>query len=136
MLHRLILLVRHLRSVVFFKKSIRFLLVFLMFSGAWVATRKLDIPSTYQLSDKLVHVIVFLGFAVLIDLSSSRKPFLLWKGLPLLIYGMCIEIMQYFTPERSFSMFDWGADLAGILLYLITKKFILWLDSKKDDHLL
>ncbi len=131
MLHRLIIFIRHLRGVVFFKNSIRFLVVFLMFLGAWVATRKLDIPTAYESSDKLVHIIVFFGFAVLVDLSSSRKPFWLWKGLPLLIYGICIEIMQYFTPERSFSMLDWGADLAGILLYLIIKKLFLWLDLKR-----
>lgn len=125
MLHRLILFVRHLRGVVVFKNSIRFFVVFLMLAGAWVATRELDISPEYELNDKLIHVIVFFGFAVLVDLSSSRKPFWLWKGLPLLIYGMCIEIMQYFTPERSFSMLDWGADLAGIALYFVIKKILV-----------
>ena len=104
MLHRLILFVRHLRNIVFFKNSIRFLVVFLMLAGIWVATRELDIPPEYELNDKLIHALVFFGFAVLVDLSSSRKPFWLWKGLPLLVYGACVEIMQYFTPERSFSM--------------------------------
>ncbi len=129
MLHRLIIFVRHLRSVVVFKNSIRFLVVFLMLAGAWVATRELDIPPEFELNDKLTHSVVFFGFAVLVDLSSSRKPFWLWKGLPLLIYGIGIEVMQYFTPERSFSMLDWAADLAGILLYFLAKKIFIWLGS-------
>lgn len=131
MLHRLILLVRHLRGVLLFKNAIRFLVVFLMLAGVWVATRELDISPEYALNDKLVHIVVFFGFAVLVDLSSSRKPFWLWKGLPLLVYGICIEIMQYFTPERSFSMLDWGADLAGVLLYFIAKRSLAWLDLKR-----
>ena len=118
-LSRLILFVRSLRRIAFFKYSMRFLVVFLMLTGAWVATRELDIPPQYEVNDKLIHLFIFFAFAVLVDLSSSRKPFWLWKGLPLLIYGVCIEIMQYFTPERSFSMLDWGADFAGILLYFM-----------------
>jgi hypothetical protein len=131
MLHRLILFVRHLRGVVVFKNSIRFLVLFLMLAGAWVATRELDIPLGFEPNDKIIHSVVFFGFAVLVDLSSSRKPFWLWKGLPLLLYGIGIEIMQYFTPERSFSMLDWGADLAGILLYFIAKRLSIWLDLKR-----
>ena len=131
MLHHLIVFVRHLRGVVAFKNSIRLLVVFLMLAGAWVATRELNIPPEFEPNDKLTHLVVFFGFAVLIDLSSSRKPFWLWKGLPLLIYGISIEIMQYFTPERSFSMLDWGADLAGILLYFIAKRLFVWLDLKR-----
>ena len=131
MLHRLILFVRHLRNIVVFKNSIRFLVVFLMLAGIWVATRELDIPPEYELNDKLIHALVFFGFAILVDLSSSRKPFWLWKGLPLLVYGACVEIMQYFTPERSFSMLDWGADLSGVLLYFIAKRLFIWLDLKR-----
>jgi VanZ family protein len=101
-----------------------------MLAGSWVATRELNIPPQYELNDKLIHMIVFFGFAVLVDLSSLRKPFWFWKGLPLLVYGMCIEIMQYFTSERNFSMLDWGADLTGVLLYFLAKKFFTWLDLK------
>lgn len=132
MLHRLILFVRHLRHLVVFKNSMRVLVVFLMLAGFWVATRELDIPPEYELNDKLIHAIVFFGFAVLVDLSSSRKPFWLWKGLPLLVYGACVEVMQYFTPERSFSMLDWVADLSGILLFFIAKRFFVWLDLKRS----
>jgi len=127
----LILLVRYLRSIAFFKYSIRFLVVFLMLAGAWVATRELDIPPEYKLNDKFIHVFVFFAFAVLIDLSSARKPFWLWKGLPLLVYGMCIEVMQYYVPARSFSTLDWVADLTGVLLYFTAKKLLIRLNLKR-----
>ncbi len=123
----LILFVRSLRGITFFKYSMRFLVVFLMLAGAWVATRELDLPPQYEINDKLIHIFVFFGFSVLIDLSSVRKPFWLWKALPLLGYGVCIEIMQYYTPVRSFSLLDWVADLIGVLLYFSIKKLLIWL---------
>ncbi len=127
----LILFVRSLRNIAFFKYSIRFLVVFLMLAGAWVATRELDIPPQYEMNDKLIHLLVFFGFSFLIDLSSSRKPFWFWKGVPLLIYGACIEIMQYYTPERSFSVLDWVADFGGIFLYFIAKRVFIWIAQKE-----
>jgi VanZ family protein len=132
-IHWLILQVRYLRAVNFFKHSLRLLIIFLMLVGAWVATRDLNIPPQYSLNDKLIHLLVFFAFAVLVDLSSGRKPFWLWKGLPLLVYGACIEIMQYFTPERSFSVFDWWADFIGIALYFMAKKLFIWLDRNKSS---
>jgi VanZ family protein len=125
MLYRMILFVRHLRSRVVFSTSIRFLVVALMLAGMWVATQALNVSSDYEPNDKLMHFVVFFGFSVLVDLSSARKPFWLWKGLPLLVYGMIIEIMQYFSLERSFSLFDWYADFIGVFLYFLLKKTII-----------
>ena len=132
-MHRLILLVRELRHVQLFKNSVRFLVVFLMVVGAWVATRELDIPPAYSVNDKIIHATVFFGFALLVDLSTSRKPFWFWKGVPLLVYGACIEIMQYYTPERSFSLLDWLADFSGILLYFVLKRIFVWIDQKRSS---
>jgi len=131
-MHKLILLVRQLRRISFFKVSTRTLVVLLMVAGAWVATRTLDFPETIELNDKVIHIIVFFGFAVLIDLAISRHPFWLWKGLPLLIYGAIIEVMQYFSPDRSFSLLDWLADFTGILLYFLIKVVFVWMDSKRE----
>ncbi len=128
-MHKIILWVRQLRRIPFFKISTRVLLVLLMVAGAWVATRTLDFPETIELNDKVIHIIVFFGFAVIMDLATSRHPFWLWKGLPLLAYGMIIEVMQYFSPDRSFSLFDWLADFSGILLYFLIKHTLLWVVS-------
>ena len=122
---QLILLVRNLRSIFLFKISARLIVVCLMVIGAWVATQTLEMPKAFTLNDKVIHIVVFFGFAVLMDLSISRHPFWLWKGLPLLVYGIVIEIMQYYSPDRAFSLLDWVADFFGILLYFIVKVLLL-----------
>ena len=94
---------------------------------------KLEFPPDLSVNDKLIHVVVFFGFALLMDMASSRNPFWLWKGLPLLIYGGGIEIAQYFTEFRSFSIADWFADFAGILLYYIIKSVIVFFDRKSSS---
>jgi len=129
-MHHLIVFVRHLRRIAAFEVSTRTLVMVLMIVGAWVATQKLDLPPILSLSDKVIHTGVFFAFAVLMDLAIDRHPFWLWKGLPLLIYGAGIEILQYFSPDRTFSVLDWLADFAGVFLYFLLKMGVLWWDSK------
>ena len=120
-----VLMIRHLRRIAAFKVSTRAVVITLMVLGIWVATKKLDFPPDVDLNDKIIHAVVFFGFALLVDLASSRKPFWLWKGLPLLVYGIGIEVVQYFAPFRSFSVADMVADFAGILIYFILKQAVL-----------
>ena len=133
-MQQLVLLVRKLRSIALFKVSTRTVVITLMLLGIWVATKKLEFPPDVNVNDKLIHIVVFFGFAVLVDLSSSRKPFWLWKGLPLLVYGVGIEVMQYFTPFRSFSIMDMAADLAGILLYFLLKILVLFIVNRNSKY--
>lgn len=130
-MHNMILWVRYLRRVLAFKIGVRAVVISLMLLGSWVATRKLNFPPELSLNDKFIHMVVFFGFAFLMDLAISRRPFWLWKGLPLLAYGAIIEIMQYFSPDRSFSILDWVADFSGILLYFIMKSIALRLSAIK-----
>jgi len=131
-MEHLVLLVRQLRRIALFKVSTRMVVITLMLLGIWVATEKLEFPPDVNINDKLIHIVVFFGFAVLVDLSSSRKPFWLWKGLPLLGYGIAIEIMQYFTPFRSFSVMDMIADFAGILIYFVLKISVLYIANRNN----
>ena len=130
-MHRLILLVRQLRRIALFKVSTRAVVITLMVLGLWVATTKLDFETSFTISDKIIHVVVFFGFAMLLDLASSRHPFWLWKGLPLLGYGIFVEVLQYFTPFRSFSVLDMLADFAGIMLYFIIKMSLIHFDKNQ-----
>lgn len=130
-IHALIIWVRQLRHIKIFLEVMRLIIVVLMALGIWVATEKLEFPETLNLNDKVIHVFVFFAFSVLMDLASARHPFWLWKGLPLLAYGAFIEILQYFSPDRSFSLLDLAADLMGILLYLALKKMLIWLDNQR-----
>lgn len=133
-MQQLVLLVRQLRRIALFKVSTRMVVVTLMLLGIWVATKKLDFPQGVNVNDKLIHAVVFFGFALLVDLASSRKPFWLWKGLPLLAYGVGIEVMQYFTPFRSFSIADMIADFAGILIYYLLKLVVLYIVERNSDN--
>ena len=130
-MHSLISWVRNLRRIALFKVSTKSLIIGLMVLGAWVATRHLDMPESLEFNDKIIHIFVFFVFALLMDLATDRRPFWLWKGLPLLIYGILIEVAQYFTPEREFSYMDMVADFAGILLYFMVKMVLVWLDSRR-----
>lgn len=130
LVHRLIVWVRYLRRIKTVKYGFFVLLLLLMVAGIKVATMPLEFPESLKLNDKVTHLIVFFGFAVLVDLVSSREPFWFWKGLPLAIYGVSIEVLQYFSPDRSFSVFDALADIAGVLLYWLCKRFLQYLDER------
>jgi hypothetical protein len=129
LMHKIILLVRQLRRIALFKVSTRTVVISLMLLGLWMATIELDFPPSISVNDKLIHAVVFFGFALLLDLASSRHPFWLWKGFPLLMYGLFVELLQYFTPFRSFSLLDILADFSGILLYFIVKVLIIHFDT-------
>lgn len=103
----------------------RVLLVFLLIAGCWVATITVTFPQGPQLNDKFIHIVVFFGFSLLADIAYSKTPFCLWKGVPLLAYGAFIEVLQYFTPFRMFSLQDLLADFVGIALYFLLVK-VLW----------
>jgi len=104
-----------------------------MLLGAKVATIPLSFPESLQLNDKLIHIIVFFGFAVIVDVVTSREPFWLWKGLPLIAYGFGIEVLQYFSPDRSFSVLDGLADAFGVVLYWLVKQLIYILAQKRSQ---
>jgi len=128
-MHQLIQLVRRLRQIALFKISTRTTILVLMALGAWVAAIQIDFPETVNWIDKVIHVVVFFGFAVLMDLATSRKPFWLWKGLPLVVYGLGIELMQYFIPIRDFSWLDLMANITGIAVYFIIKRIVVFYDN-------
>lgn len=129
-MHHLIVFIRHLRRIAAFEVSARTLVMILMIIGVWVATQKLELPEALSFNDKVIHAGVFFGFSLLMDLAVDRHPFWLWKGLPLLLYGAGIEILQYFSPERTFSVLDWLADFAGVFIYFIFKMGLLWWDAR------
>ncbi len=74
--------------------------------------------------DKIVHALVFMGFAFMLDIVTQRS-FWRWKLPLLLLYGASIEILQALTPWRSFSVADFTADAIGVLLYWLLWKWVL-----------
>ncbi len=120
-MYKLISLVRELRQNGSFKVSTRLFLVLLLVLGLWVATMPLSGMSLPEINDKLVHMVVFFGLALLVDLTTARKPYWFWKGFPLLCYGVLIEVLQSFTAYRLFELADIAANASGIIVYFTIK---------------
>jgi len=70
-----------------------------------------------SINDKLGHSAAFLTLALLLDFAWPRRAWGAAKLLPLFAYGLLIEIVQYFLPYRTFSLWDLAADTLGLLAY-------------------
>lgn len=95
----------------------RFLLLVTVFVISYLAFTPLDHPVASGLNDKANHLLAFLCLSLLLDFSFPRRSFGMSKVLPLLAYGITIELVQHILPFRFFSLFDLAADALGIALY-------------------
>jgi VanZ family protein len=132
-IHRLVVWVRYLRRIKVVKYSVFAFFVLLLLAGIRVATMPLNFPESFQLNDKFIHAVVFFGFAFILDLVTSREPFWFWKASPLIIYGFGIEVLQYFSPDRSFSLLDGLADAFGVLLYWFIKQLLYVIERRRSQ---
>lgn len=104
------------KSVIFI---FRICLVLALLLIIYLATTELHHPVLTNINDKLGHILAFVMLALLADFSFPASKFSIQKILPLLAYGIAIEILQYFIPNRMFSLLDMLADGIGILLYIL-----------------
>lgn len=131
LIHRVVVWVRYLRRIKKVKYGVFAFLLFLMLLGVRVATIPLNFPESLQLNDKVIHAVVFFGFAFILDVVTSREPFWLWKALPLIAYGFGVEVLQYFSPGRSFSVLDGLADAFGVLVYWFLKQVLYLIERRR-----
>ena len=85
-----------------------------------------DLPETQDwlgkiYFDKWVHFGLFfiLAFLLMLPVWRSRltrkKKVIACIALGIILYGLLIELVQhYLVPGRSFDLFDWAADSAGV----------------------
>ncbi len=83
--------------------------------------------------DKLVHTIMFgtMTFFFLLPIAESpmyqklKRHYFIRIGLSVCIWGLTTEFIQkFYVPTRSFDIFDWVADSAGVLIaWLYCRKF-------------
>ncbi len=81
-----------------------------------IATDQADHTATTGINDKVAHILTFilLGFLTQQAFPHLREN---WRSYAwLLTFGLGIEIIQYFIPERSLSLLDLAADAAGLLV--------------------
>ncbi|OQX38169.1 MAG: hypothetical protein B0D91_04875 [Oceanospirillales bacterium LUC14_002_19_P2] len=72
---------------------------------------------TPHLWDKIKHFAAFFLLAALFDQGWPKQPTPMSKFLLLALYGLLVECLQAFTPDRHFSLLDLAADAAGIATY-------------------
>ena len=85
----------------------------------------------FDLSDKLLHLAEYFVFGIfsIIALNGYRPDMAKYKAVLLIVfigflYGLSDEAHQYFVPGRVADIGDLAADTAGVLLSLITIKYI------------
>lgn len=86
-------------------------------SVMYLATIEQDHLSLERIDDKLSHFLAFGTLAFLGDFSFPEGTFGLRKFLWLLGYGLLIEVVQYFLPDRTPSLLDLSTDCVGIVAY-------------------
>ena len=67
--------------------------------------------------DKLVHAASFLVLGFLADAGWPERGFVPAKYLSLLGYGIVIECLQHYIPNRGFDLLDILANGGGLALY-------------------
>lgn len=94
-----------------------------------------NIPEWSVLShDKIIHFLIYIVFAVTVHRgirNQQRFPLLAqhhWIATVVIVsvYGASDEFHQYFVPNRSCSVYDWGADSLGAVVYVAGS----WLQTK------
>ena len=99
----------------------RVMLVLSLLLIIYLATAELEHPVMTSVNDKFGHILAFVILAFLLDFSFPASSYNLSKILPLLAYGILIEIVQYFLPYRMFSLLDMLADAGGLVIYAMLK---------------
>lgn len=80
--------------------------------------------------DKVVHATMFLTLGVLGYIAYSKHKLAVWIGLA--FYGVATEYLQSaYTETRFGSIYDWFADITGIILSLLIVYTIKTIRSKQ-----
>ncbi|GBE36855.1 vanZ like family protein [bacterium BMS3Bbin07] len=76
-----------------------------------------------SVSDKFAHFVAYFITASLCYCAFKREKlsFLVFLGVAVFLYGITIEIIQYFLPYRDFSVGDIIANASGIASF-----FVIW----------
>ena len=87
-----------------------------------LAVQEIDVESSVNLNDQLLHFGCFL-YLTIITWFSRIMHMEFWLYVIVLAYGILIEIVQIYIPYRSFEFLDIFADFAGILIASFFIKF-------------
>ena len=94
--------------------SFRFILGISIILISFFSIQEIEVESSVNFSDKLIHFSCFLYLTIITWLSRIINKEL-WLYVIVLAYGIMIEIVQMYIPYRSFEFLDIFADFVGIL---------------------
>lgn len=118
----------------FLERTSRFLFypVLIIVTGlAFLPSPQVDLGTGW---DKANHLLAFWVLLALLDNGYPLRRMWLDKLLPLLGYGLLIELIQWNIPDREFSLLDILADLLGMLFYLALRPLMQSLLQKVLDR--
>jgi len=69
--------------------------------------------------DKLAHFGTFFLLSMLLLFAYKFSKPLFTTALVMSLFGLAIEVMHLYVPRRAFSMYDFTADLLGIMMALL-----------------
>ena len=90
--------------------------IFLITSIYLMMDKPGDLQLGFVINDKLAHGVTFFILTLLISRGYPEHYGLVMLSC-IAAFGLLIEGIQYLLPWRSFSIADWLADIAGILVY-------------------
>lgn len=74
--------------------------------------------------DKFAHFLTFFLLSILLLFAYKfSKPFFV-TALLMALFGLAIEMLHFYIPNRVFSMYDFAADVFGILVAFLAYKFL------------
>lgn len=100
--------------------KVAFFIVILLLMLTPVLPEELKAFFTFlELTDKMEHFIAFFLLSFLLNRASSTITHRLRNVVALSTFGLFIEMMQHFIPNRSTSLYDLLADMAGIFTFQV-----------------
>jgi VanZ family protein len=106
-----------LRSRAALVSAARLLLTLSIALVSWLSVARLTGSPLFPFVDKVEHALAFLWLAVCAQIAFPGHTRTM--AIALLLYGMAIELVQWWLPWREFSAIDWLADAIGIGLGLL-----------------
>lgn len=113
--------------------KVLFFIVVLLLMLTPVLPEKLEAVFTFlKLTDKMEHFIAFFLLSFLLNRASSTIAHRVRNIFALSAFGLFIEVMQYFIPNRSTSLGDLLADIAGIVAFQVLFSIYLTIIRKRN----
>jgi len=108
-------------------KVLFFILVFALMMAPVLPDAFLEFIDFLGLNDKGEHMIAFFLLSLFLNRASHTRIHR-WRNIAALFsFGIAIELLQLFIPQRGTSIYDALANLAGILLFqMVFTLYLFW----------